>query len=312
MKFFVLFLFILIVPATASDLSVLTWNTFLIPHPINSTRQEERADLMAKKLKAMNDDIIFFQEAFLDSKREQLINELSSGYPYFAVPKEGNGFFKFIGPGLFIVSKYPMKVLDQIIFDDCAGMDCFAAKGAILVEIYLPQSNPNSSYRTIQMVNTHLQAWTDPSAVLVRKKQLQQIKEMMKTNAKMGVAQVLVGDLNIDGKLASEYTDSLHLMEMFSTPLEGQLTSTNGFSTSECFDNPGGAPEGEWIDHLWLNSNNTDTTIYGKKIIPIFGELDSKKCPLSDHHAVRAQIEVKENSPKHLATEHSSKSIKVF
>ncbi|MDO9180893.1 MAG: sphingomyelin phosphodiesterase [Bacteriovorax sp.] len=270
--------------AQAKDLSVLTWNTFLIPPPFNSTKQEERADLMAKKIRAVGHDVVFFQEAFIDSKRELIIKELAPSYPYFAVPKKGQGLFQFIGAGLFIVSKYPMKILDQVVFEDCSGTDCFASKSAIIVEITLPDD------KKIQMVDTHLQGWDN---VDVRKKQLLQIKEMMKNNAKLGISQVLVGDLNIDANVDFEYANSLALMNMTSAPLEGRLASSNGFSTDDCFKTPGGINKGEWIDHMWLNRNGTETEIHSRKVVPIVGHLGSVECPLSDHYAVEALIEVK-------------------
>lgn len=308
MRFCLLFLLMFSIEAFAQNLSVLTWNTFLVPPPVNSTKQEERANLIANKLKTIGDDIIFFQEAFMDSKREQIIHELASVYPYVAIPKKGHGLFQLTGSGLFIVSKYPMKVLDQVVFDDCADSDCLASKSAIMVELTIPDGH---NEKTIQMINTHLQAWNGPQEIAIRKKQLLQIKEMMSNNAKVGVAQVLVGDLNINGKLEAEYINSLILMEMTSAHLEGRLDSSNGFSTSDCFENPGGSPEGEWIDHMWLNSNGTDTEIHAKKIVPILGLLGTKLCPLSDHHAVRAQIEVKQNNLINLAKGHSAKVVKI-
>jgi endonuclease/exonuclease/phosphatase family metal-dependent hydrolase len=174
-----------------------------------------------------------------------------------------------------------MKILDQVIFDDCSGSDCFASKSAILVEITLPDSNK------IQMVETHLQGW---DAINVRKKQLIQIKEMLKVNSRLGIAQVLVGDLNIDGKVESEYAESLSLMNMSSSPLEGRLDSSTGFSTVGCFNTPGGINEGEWLDHMWLNTNGTETEIHSKQVIPIIGHLGKLECPLSDHYAVEAYI----------------------
>jgi endonuclease/exonuclease/phosphatase family metal-dependent hydrolase len=279
-------LFLISIVAHAKDISILTWNTFLIPHPFNSTRQDERADLMAQKLRSLNHDIIFFQEAFIDSKREHIIKELATSYPYAAVPIKGDGLLKFVGPGLFIVSKYPMKVLDQVIFEDCSGTDCFASKSAIIVEITFPDDSK------IQMIDTHLQGWDN---VDIRKKQLLQIKDLMKANAKLGVAQVLVGDLNIDGNTKSEYTDSLLLMNMTSAPLVGLLESSNGFSTVGCFETPGGISKGEWLDHMWLNPNGSETEIHSKKVIPIVGRLGSSVCPLSDHYALEAFIEVKKN-----------------
>jgi endonuclease/exonuclease/phosphatase family metal-dependent hydrolase len=282
--FLLLLLSLISIGAQAKDISVLTWNTFLVPHPFNSTRQEERADLMAQKVRALDHDIIFFQEAFIDSKRERIIKELAPTYPYAAVPKKGDGLLKFVGPGLFIVSKFPMKILDQVVFEDCSGTDCFASKSAIIVEITL------SPDEKIQMINTHLQGWDN---VDVRKKQLLQIKEMMKENLKIGIAQVLVGDLNIDGNIKSEYTDSLVLMNMTSSPLEGRLDSSNGFSTVGCFETPGGISKGEWLDHMWLNQNGSETEIHSRKVVPIVGRLGTLECPLSDHYALEAFIEVK-------------------
>jgi endonuclease/exonuclease/phosphatase family metal-dependent hydrolase len=277
--------------AQAKDLSVLTWNTFLVPHPFNSTRQEERADLVAQKLRTLNRDIIFFQEAFIEEKRDLIVKELAPLYPYFAVPKKGDGFFKFVGSGLFIVSKYPMKILDQVVFEDCSGTDCFASKSAIIVELTL------SNDEKIQMVDTHLQGWDN---VEIRKKQLLQIKTLMKANAKPGIAQVLVGDLNIDGNIKSEYSGALGLMNMTSIPLEGRLAASNGFSTVGCFNTPGGINNGEWLDHMWLNRNGTETEIHSKKVIPIIGHLGALDCPLSDHYAVEAFIEVKKVHTLHL------------
>lgn len=285
MKLLILFL-LLPLSIHAEEISVLTWNTFLLPPPINMTKQKQRAALMADKLISLDHDIMFFQEAFYNKKRRMIIRELKTNYPFIAVPKSGNKLKQLQDSGLFIASKFPMKILDQVIFKDCATTDCFASKSAIIVEVTLPND------KKIQMINTHLQAWNDSKMVAVRKKQLQEIKKLMATYAKKDIPQVLVGDLNIDGKIRDEYEQSLKLMEMTSTPLEGPLKSTNGFSTSDCFKNPGGSADGEWIDHMWLKSNQTDTVIRSKKVLPIIAEINSNECPLSDHYALEAVIDL--------------------
>ncbi|MBC7538792.1 MAG: sphingomyelin phosphodiesterase [Bacteriovorax sp.] len=282
---FLLFLTLSIsIESQATDLSVITWNTFLVPHPYNSTRQEERADLMAQKLRALDRDVIFFQEAFIDSKRELIIKELAPTYPYVAVPKKGTELIQLVGSGIFIVSKYPMKILDQVVFENCSGSDCFASKSAIIVELTLANNEK------IQMIDTHLQGWDNPK---VRTKQLIQIKEMMKAHAKFGIAQVLVGDLNIDSNIKSEYADALAMMDMTSSPLEGGLGFSNGFSTVGCFETPGGINKGELIDHVWLNPNGSETEVHSKKVVPILGHLGKSECPLSDHYALEALIVMK-------------------
>lgn len=283
-----LFLLMLLLPLSvmAQEIKVLTWNTFLIPPPWNNTKQKERAALMAEILPSMNHDIMFFQESFFDKKRRLIIKGLEKTHPFIAIPRKGRKLKQIQDSGLFIASKFPMQVLDQVIFKDCAKSDCFASKSAIIVEITL------SNEKKVQMINTHLQAWNEAETFAVRKKQLQQIKEMMAVHLRPGIPQILVGDLNIDGKVEPEYSASISMMQMTSTPLEGALNATNGFSTEGCFKNPGGTKEGEWLDHLWLNANGTETQIHSKTVVPIFGQLRSGKCPLSDHYAVEAYIKL--------------------
>jgi endonuclease/exonuclease/phosphatase family metal-dependent hydrolase len=285
MKFLIL-LCLLPLSSFAQEFKVLTWNTFLIPPPWNISKQKERARVMAEKLPSMGHDIMFFQETFYNKKRKLIIKALSKTHPYVAVPKPGHRITQIQDSGLFIASKFPMKVLGQVIFEDCAKSDCMAAKSAILVEITLPNG------KKIQMVNTHLQAWNEPKTIATRKKQLKQIKALMSAHLKPEIPQVLVGDLNVDGKVEPEYSESLALMEMTSSPLVGALQATNGFSTEGCFKNPGGSKEGEWLDHLWVNANGTAIEIKEKTVIPMIGQLKSGECPLSDHYAVEATVKL--------------------
>lgn len=280
-------LFVLSFSAFAQEIKVLTWNTFLIPPPWNMTKQSERADVMNSILPSLGHDIMFFQEAFYDKQRNKLIKGLAKTHPYSAVPKKGRKLKQIQDSGLFVVSKFPMTVLDQVIFKNCAKADCMSSKSAILVEVTLP------SGKQAQMINTHLQAWDEPKTVEIRKKQFEQIKEMMKKHQKPGVPQILIGDLNVDGKegAGTEYPLSLELMEMTSSPLEGPLAGTNGFSTEGCFKKPGGDKE-EWLDHFWLKTNGSEATITSKKVLPIVGQLECGECPLSDHRAVEAVLKL--------------------
>lgn len=269
----------------AQEFRVLTWNTFLIPPPWNISKQHERAKVMKDLLPGLGHEVMFFQEAFYDKERRMLIKELKKTYPFVAVPKKGKKIKHIQDSGLFIVSKYPMEVLDQVIFKDCAKADCMSSKSAIIVEITLPNG------KKAQFVNTHLQAWNEPKTIAVRRKQLEQIKEMLLLHLSPGVPQILIGDLNVDGKTEPEYATSLALMDMTSTPLEGSLTGTNGYSTEGCYKKPGGDTE-EWLDHLWLKANGSETNITAKKVVPINGELKTGLCPLSDHRAVEAIVKL--------------------
>ena len=282
-----LLFFLILFPTAlmAQELKVLTWNTFLIPPPINVTKQKLRTSQMVEKLPTMEHEVIFFQETFYKKLRKKIVAALTNTHPHIAIPKKGKKIYHLLDSGLMVASKHPMEVLDQVIFDKCTVTDCASSKSAILVEITLPVG------KKVQLVNTHLQAWDKPEAIEVRKSQLQQIKDMLKAHSRPGIPQLLVGDLNIDGKITTEFNDALALMEMTAAPLEGDITGTNGFETRPCFKKPGENHE-EWLDHFWLNANGTETQIMAQKVVPMIGQLKDKVCPLSDHHAVEAIIKL--------------------
>lgn len=284
MKMFILLL-LLPLSVFAAEIKVLTWNTFLIPVPWNFTKQNPRAKIMKKVLPTLSHDVMFFQEAFHDKHRKNLIKVLKATHPYSAVPSKGRKIHHIQDSGLFIVSKIPMKVLDQVIFDECAKADCMSSKSAIMVELTL------ASGEKIHMINTHLQAWDEKKTVEIRKQQFDQIKTMMNKHFIPGVPQVLVGDLNVDGKGNIEYPAALAQMDMTSTPLEGELTSTNGFSTEGCFKKPG-ENKAEWLDHFWVKANGSVIAVESKKVLPMMGVLNGTDCPLSDHNAVEAVIKL--------------------
>ncbi len=279
------FLLLLSLGAFAEELRILSWNTFLIPPPFNTSKQGPRTLEINEILPHLGQDIYFFQETFFNKRRRQILKALKTTHPYQMVAKKTFNPAQFQDAGLAVASKYPFIILGQVNFKNCVHSDCLAAKAAVLIELKLGD-------KKLQMVNTHLQAWNDPKAIEVRKTQLQDIKALLKKFETPGVQQILIGDLNIDGKLEDEYQSSLALMDMTSSALDGELDSSNGFSTEGCFKNPGGSSEGEWLDHLWVKNNQTQMRVIKKEIRPIYGILEGKHCPLSDHYALEAIIDL--------------------
>ena len=279
---------LMLLPLTsfAQELKVMTWNTFLLPPPWNMTKQAERTELMSEVLPELGHDVMFFQETFFDKKRNDLIKALKKTHPHIAIPKKGKKLKHIQDSGLFVASKHPMEVLDQVIFKNCAKSDCLSSKSAIMVEITMPNG------KKAQMINTHLQAWDEPKTQKIRTQQLEQIKEMMAKHAKPGVPQILIGDLNIDAsKDTAEYKDALAQMDMTNEPLTGELKGSNGFPTEGCFKKPGDNKE-EWLDHLWLKANGSEAKVTNRKVFPLKGEFNNCECPLSDHYPVEATIKL--------------------
>lgn len=156
-----------------------------------------------EKLKALQQggngpDVVLIQEAFY-SKNSLFTNQAvrnipaNSGYPYYAWGPEGtvnNGMDDYwnlvkqdqsklkglLSSGLLVLSRYPILGKESMLFGpNCAVEDCVSNKGAILVRVSAP------SIGTVDILNTHMQAQTEQSAV--RQKQVGQLAPWVKQTA---------------------------------------------------------------------------------------------------------------------------------
>ena len=282
MKFLLITLFFLVSSMThAEELKILSWNIFMIPKPVNMTYQKERSVQIVEQLKNSTYDILFFQEAFAASARKRLMKNLSQNYPHMIVTS-GKKFGTLQSSGLMVFSKHPARKIAEKVFRDCTKSDCLARKSALLVEIDLP------SGKKFQFINTHLQAWSTPAAIEVRRKQLMDIQQLLSQYKLPGVPQYLVGDLNVDGLIPDEFQSSLALLSMEASRLTGDIQTTNGFKVG-CYKIPGSETQGEWLDHLWFDPKENHKPSLSR-VIPMYGDVKGKLCPLSDHHAVESII----------------------
>ncbi len=256
----------------------------MIPPPINLSLQKQRTNLIAQKMKTLDYDLIFFQEAFLKSFRKKITSELKEIYPYQVYLPREHKPWKFMNSGLFILSRHPIEVLDYSYFKKCTHSDCLASKGVLLIEATLPQGE------RVQFATTHTQAWDDQKAQKMRALQFSQIKNVLARNSKPGIPQILLGDLNIDGNATHEFPFIKKLMAMDSIPLTGEHLYTNGYPI-ECYKSPGGSPR-QWLDHVWLQSNESGATLQSNEVKIFTGLFKNKECPLSDHYAIESKIQL--------------------
>ena len=272
-----LLLFSIAEQAHATDLKLLSWNIFMLPKPIKNSLQKVRAKVIAQQLSGSDYDLMFFQEAFTDMIRNELVAKLGDEYPYRYYLKRDGKLKHVFGSGLFIMSRHPFKVLDRVYFKKCGAFDCYAAKGSVLIEAMLP------SGKVVQFAPTHLQA--KEALGSVRLSQLQQMKTMLLRHARNGVPQIIMGDLNID-VVEPEFESGLNIMDMSPTPLVGPIQHTNG-RINDCYKSPG--KNKEWIDHFWV-SNQTALTQSEMEVRDFEFPYKGRTCPSSDHHAVEARI----------------------
>lgn len=191
---------------TGPGLSVLSQNMgFLVAPASYGGESENRAFwALVKNLRQAQPDVVALQEMFVNSRRDQLRNELKDLYPNWITGPDENDLES--DGGLMILSKYPIVAHDQIIFRQCGAEDCFANKGAIYIRIQTPLG-------FYDIFNTHTQN-PDPdfggNQQGVVQTQLNALYSFI--SAKRGSKQVpaiVTGDFNTNGLNNSLYNDMM-------------------------------------------------------------------------------------------------------
>lgn len=191
------------------------------PFPQNDA--PERAERLALAiLKSEFDyDIIALNEVFDEEARANLVQALKGKYPHFIQKLDESlvsispGKFKFNleDSGLMLFSKFPFENVPTqpgmkfafTLFKESTEADNLAAKGAAYVRI----RHPFSDRKAYNIVFTHMQADQDTKHPNIRKSQLSQIENLLKTAMTPQQLQMedifVMGDLNIIGN-SEEWT----------------------------------------------------------------------------------------------------------
>lgn len=113
----------------AQEISLLTWNVFMLPKPIKFSRQNERTRVIASQLSHSTHDVIVLQEAFFKKFEYHVEDTLRHTHPYVYKLGKGGTRWHAFDSGVMVLSKHPMRIVDELHFNRCSGFDCFAAKG---------------------------------------------------------------------------------------------------------------------------------------------------------------------------------------
>jgi hypothetical protein len=120
-------------PTDPARLKILTWNIWMMPEfTFQSPRNVKRAAAIAEELLKQNFDILCLEKAFDARAREVIWNAMRTRYPFRYGPAN-NGFSIKVNSGVWILSRIPLIELGETQFRDCAGIECFSRKGAILL-----------------------------------------------------------------------------------------------------------------------------------------------------------------------------------
>jgi endonuclease/exonuclease/phosphatase family metal-dependent hydrolase len=182
------------------NLKVLSWNIYMLPNIVPEKGKMDRAQAIVDEIRKSDFDVIVFQEAFHKKARKIIREGLKDLYPFAFGPANDEKFDIRISSGVWVVSRIELKLLNTTQFKNCALNDCFARKGAMLLE---GQWNG----KTFQILGTHLQA---DGFDKIREKQMDQIySELLVENKKEGVPQIICGDMNTEREMQAHYCSML-------------------------------------------------------------------------------------------------------
>lgn len=206
------------------QLSVLTYNIHGLPWPIADGRGAAlRAigrELAAMRKAGRQPDVVLIQEGFRGEiadlvrvsgyrfwaagpSRSDPAPEAPPGraaaYPAVRYPMAGEGWGKFTGSGLHILSDLPIVEVRREPYRACAGLDCLANKGVMLARISLP-----GGAGEIDVVNTHMnarKASRTPTARTLRAHNLQteQLVSFINREHAANIPLLVGGDFNVRG-----------------------------------------------------------------------------------------------------------------
>jgi endonuclease/exonuclease/phosphatase family metal-dependent hydrolase len=193
----------------SAEISVLTYNVKGLPWPVAAGRgdalREIGRELAALRREGREPDVVLIQEGFR-SEMTDLVRE--SGYRYWA-RGPARGLRNLTGGGLHVLSDEPIVEVRSAAFRNCAGIDCLANKGAMLVRI-APEGLPTP----VDVVNTHMNARKASRAprsqtLPAHQGQMRELFKFIKAHRQPAAPMVVGGDFNIRNSPARYYYQAL-------------------------------------------------------------------------------------------------------
>ena len=262
----------------ANQLKVLSYNVYTI---LTNTAEDINRRVSALPNTIKGYDVIIFEEAFYNPAREDLIANIATEYPYTTDILDTSGYLE--DGGVFIASKWPIELEQQVKYSACSGVDCLSPKGAMYAKIL----KQDQSYH---IFGTHLQAEDSSSAVAARLAQLHELKAFIDIqNIPVNEAVIIGGDMNVD-KLSSqqEYQNMLNA-------LNASMPSTTEYSHAYSYDDATNSmASGKLILDYILTSNEHAQPIQAEQAVLVLKSNHEDMFGLwdyADHYSVFSFLE---------------------
>jgi endonuclease/exonuclease/phosphatase family metal-dependent hydrolase len=268
-------------PAT---LDVLSYNVFL-RGPSLFFRDDHDRRSRGIPAALVGYDVVVLQEAFSDAHRRRILDALASAYPYHTRVVGRDRFFKQDG-GVILLSRWPIEVEDQRVFDACTQSDCWAQKGVVYARI-------RKGDRRYHLFGAHLQAEygnSDRAKILsVRTRQLQTVRALIDSLAiPQDEAVLIAGDFNID--LLRRDPDG-EFGSMLATLDAGLPPPRPGPDPAASYDGPNNtvasSSTSERLDYVFYSRAHALPTRAFNEVLRL---RDAAGLDLSDHHAVHGHF----------------------
>jgi len=260
---------------TDHQLKILSWNIYMLPKIVVRKGKEERAHAIVEQIKLNDFDVIVFQEAFLPKARKIIGEGLAELYPHHYGPANNSSNIK-TNSGVWVISKIPLRQLETIQFRNCIGFDCFARKGAILLE-------GDWEGKSFQVLGTHLQAdqYTE-----IREKQMDQIYlELLNKYRREDVPQIICGDLNTEEDIREHYCAMLDCLDAENGDISGIEKCTYD-GVNNPIAQSYGAKSKTTYDYILVRKNGSIMSSI-KRFVSV---LKKGKKHLSDHYGVVCEL----------------------
>jgi endonuclease/exonuclease/phosphatase family metal-dependent hydrolase len=179
---------------SAEELTVLSYNIYMRwPALLFRDDHDWRADRIPDHIRGY--DVVVLQEAFAATQRDAILQALSDDYPYHSRQLGQNEILSHNG-GVTILSRWPIRNQEQLVFDDCDGSDCLVKKGVVYTAI-------DWDGERVHVFGLHLQAQREYAPARIA--QFPQLEEFIESRQIPSDELTLVaGDFNVD-----YYTDKI-------------------------------------------------------------------------------------------------------